>query len=443
MRLFDDFKIRFEQPNWSRDLELGLIDTILEQHPHLITLLAVDITKGEKENVFGRKDTPSVEQIVRAAIYKELKGLEYRELAYHQIDSRICARFIKIDELRPFSFQMYQKYISRIKSENLQEVLFELNKIAISEGLEDLEKIRQDSTVVETNIHYPTNNSLLWDCIKEAYRLLGHLKEEVDGLSYTDYWKEAKKTYFKINVTKGDKRRDLFYSQLGTFIKTINQVSNVVKKKHEYDIKAMILCMELERHLELMVRVHDMVYLKEIKGEKVPNEAKIYSIYEQHTDIIVKGSREVQFGHKIDFCSGKSNLILHCQVLKGNPSDKDLLAPALDTMIEKYGKVSRDYATDGGYASLANQKHARDKGVINIMFNKIVGSIKNITSSKNMETKLKKWRSGAESVISNIKRGYNLARCTWKGWEHFASKVLWSAIAYNIRVMTARIVKLV
>ena len=196
MRLFDDFKIRFEQPNWSRDLELGLIDTILEQHPQLIALLAVDITKGEKENVFGRKDTPSVEQIVRAAIYKELKELEYRELAYHQIDSRICARFIKIDELRPFSFQMYQKYISRIKSENLQEVLFELNKIAISEGLEDLEKIRQDSTVVETNIHYPTNNSLLWDCIKEAYRLLEHLKEEVDGLSYTDYWKEAKKDLF-------------------------------------------------------------------------------------------------------------------------------------------------------------------------------------------------------------------------------------------------------
>ncbi len=443
MRLFDDFKIKFEQPNWSRDLELGLIDTILEQHPHLISLLAVDITKGEKQHVFGRKDTPSVEQIVRAAIYKELKGLEYRELAYHQIDSRICAQFIKIDELRPFSFQVYQKYISQIKSENLQKVLFELNKIAISEGFEDMEKIRQDSTVVETNIHYPTNNSLLWDCIKEAYRLMGHLKEEVEGLSYQDYLKRAKKTYFAINITKGDKRRDLFYSQLGTYIKTINQVSNVIKKKPEYGIKGMALCMELEKHLELMVKVHDIVYLKEIKGEKVPNEAKVYSIYEQHTNIIVKGSREVQFGHKVDFCSGKSNLILHCQVLKGNPSDKDLLAPALDTMIEKYGKVPRDYATDGGYASLANQNHARGKGITNIMFNKIVGSMKNITSSKNMETRLKKWRSGAEAVISNIKRGYNLARCTWKGWEHFASKVLWSAIAYNIRVMTAQIVKLV
>ncbi len=89
-------------------------------------------------SIFGRKDTPSVEQIVRAAIYKELKGLEYRELEYHQSDSRICCLFIRIDELRPYSFQMYQKYISRIKSENLQKILVELNKIAIEQGLEDI-----------------------------------------------------------------------------------------------------------------------------------------------------------------------------------------------------------------------------------------------------------------------------------------------------------------
>lgn len=196
----------------------------------MIYVLQEDIAGGEKESVFGRKDTPGVEQIVRAAIYKELKGLEYRELEYHQIDSLICARFIKIDELRPYSFRMYRKYISRLRAENLEKVLYELNKIAIHEGLEDLEKIRQDSTVVESHIHYPTNNSLLWDCIKEAYRLPGHLTEEVDGLSYTDYSKEGKKTYFKINVTKGSKLKNLIYSKLATFIKTINQVSYVIKK---------------------------------------------------------------------------------------------------------------------------------------------------------------------------------------------------------------------
>jgi IS5 family transposase len=443
MRLFEEFKIKFEKPDWARDPELGLIDTILEQHPHLVALLQADIGRGQKASVFGRKDTPSVEQIMRAAIYKELKGLEYRELEYHQTDSRICALFIKIDELRPYSFQLYQKYISQISPDNLQKLLVELNKIAVTAGIEDLEKIRQDSTVVGANIHYPTNNSLLWDCIKEAYRLLGHLKQEVDGLNYLDYGREGKRTYFKINNTKGDKRKDLFYKQLGLFIKTINQVSNVIKKKPFSSIEAMVLAMQLEKHLELMALVHDMVYLKEIKGQKVADGAKIYSIYERHTDIIVKGGREVQFGHKVDLCSGKSNLVLHCQVLRGNPSDSTLFVPAIDAVVENYGKVPRDCATDGGYASLANQGHAKEKGIVNIVFNKIVGSLRNIATSKNMETRLKKWRSGMEAVISNIKRGFNLRRCTWKGWEHFEAKVLWSVIAYNIRVMTARVVMII
>ncbi len=392
MRLFEDFKIKYERPDWSRNLELGLIDSILEQYPHLINLLEEDITRGQKSSVFGRKDTPSVEQIVRAAIYKELKGLEYRELEYHQTDSRICATFIKIDELRPYSFQVYQKYISQISSDNLQKLLVELNKIAINEGLEDIEKIRQDSTVVETNIHYPTNNAILWDCIKEAHRLLSHLHKEINTFSYRDYTKQAKKNYYKINVIKGpDKRVELFRKQLVLFTKTINQVSNVIKKNPSCGIIAMAFIRQLEKHLEVMNLVYDMVYLKQIKGEKVPNESKIYSIYEQHTDIIVKGGREVKFGHKVDLCSGKSNLVLNCQVLRGNPSDKELFAPAVDAIIENYGKVPRDCATDGGYASLANQNHAKEKGITNIVFNKVVGSLQNIASSKNIETRLKKW----------------------------------------------------
>ncbi len=443
MKLFEDFRIKFEKPNWSRSPEFGLLDTILELHPFLISILAEDITRGQKPSNFGRKDTPSVEQIVRAAIYKELRGLDYRELEFHQADSRICALFIKIDELRPYCFQMYQKYISKISPDNLQMLLFELNKIAIQEGIEDIESIRQDSTVVETNIHHPTNNAILWDCVKEAYRLLTHLSKEVEGLSYMDYSKRAKKNYFKINVTKGDKRKALFHTQLILYVKAINQVSNVIKKKHTYNFQAQAMVRLLEKHLGVMRKVYDMVYIKEIKGKKVPNEEKIYSIYEQHTDIIVKGARDVKFGHKVDLVSGKSSLILHCQVLRGNPSDSGLFAPAIDAIVENYKTIPRDCATDGGYGSLANQSYAIGKGITNIVFNKIVGSLKNIASSKNMETRLKKWRSGMEAVISNLKRGYHLARCTWKGWKQFVAKVLWSIIAYNIRVMTAHMVRLI
>ncbi|GHT78174.1 DDE transposase [Bacteroidia bacterium] len=460
-KLFEDCKLKFEHPDWSRNPELGVVATLLETHPELITLAAGDVLKDCTTNNLGRGDSPSVEQIVRAAIYKEMKGLDYRELEYHQSDSRICEHFLKIDPMRPYSFEVFQKYIVKITESTLQTLMLEINKVAISEGLESVEAVRQDSTVIQSNIHYPTNNSLIWDCIGESHRLLSHLKEEVSDLNYRDYTKGAKKTYFKINNTKLDKkkkgakaeeaekkvldkRQKLFAEQLITFTKSINQVANIVKKKDEFSLNtaAKAIIAKLEKLLPVMEQVYQMSVKREILGESVPNSEKIFSIYEQHTDIIVKGSRETQFGHKVDFASGKNNMILYCSILRGNPKDSDLYVPMLDNIEKNYKQIPRDSANDGGYASKKNLEYAQGKGVKNIVFNKIVGSMQNIVSSKNMETRLKKWRSGMEAVISNVKRGFDISRCIWKGWEHFVQKVLWSVIAYNIRVMTRNMVAL-
>lgn len=441
MKLFEPLRFKFEQSDWARNPEFGLLDTVLDQHPELIKVAADDVLRGCLQSEFGRQDMPSVEQIVRAAIYKEMKGLDYRELEYAQSDSRICEQFVKLDNRQPFSFQVFQKYISKISEESLQQLLVSLNKIAIEEGLEDIQQLRQDSTIVETNIHYPTNNSLVWDCIKDSHRLLTQLSEEVKKMDWRDYTKDAKRTFFKINNTKsGDKRVDLFNKQLITFTKCINQVANAVKKKSGCSMRGLLIIEELKKLLPLMEKVYDITWRKQINGEKVANDEKIFSIYEQHTDIIVKGQREVKFGHKINLTSGKSSLILSCEVLKGNPSDSTLYQKTIDKIVSDYKIVPRDSVTDGGYASKENSEYAQGKGIVNIVFNKIVGSLKNITSSRNMETRLKKWRSGIEAVISNLKRGYKLFRCNWKGEAHFKQKILWSVLAYNIRVMTAAVV---
>ncbi len=442
MQLFETLRLKFEQANWARNPEFGLLDTILEQHPEIIQIAEQDVLSGSKRSEFGRQDMPSVEQIIRAAIYKEIKGLDYRDLEFAQIDSRICEQFVKLDNRHPFSFQLFQKYISKISEDSLQKLLFALNQIAIGEGLEDISKLRQDSTVIESNIHYPTNNSLVWDCIKEGQRLLEQLSEEVKGVDYRDYTKDAKKTYFRINNTRsGDKRVDLFNRQLLTFTKCINQVANIVKKKCSYkSIITLSIIEKLEKLLPVMEQVYSNTWRRELKGEVVPNAEKIFSIYEQHTDIIVKGQREVQFGHKVNLSGGKSSLILSCEVLKGNPSDKSLYQDTIDKVISEYQIIPGAIVTDGGYASKANAAYAKQSGIENIVFNKIVGSLKNIVSSKNMESRLKKWRSGMEAVISNLKRGYRISRCNWKGEAHFKQKVLWSVIAYNVRIMTAAIV---
>ena len=188
-----------------------------------------------------------------------------------------------------------------------------------------------------------------------------------------------------------------------------------------------------------MIQVYNMTFYKEIEGMKVPNALKVFSIFEPHTDIIMKGQREVQFGHKVSLASGKSNLILDCQVLQGNPTDKSLYQPTIDRIVENYGIIPRDSTADGGFASLANLEYAKITGIVNIVFNKVVGKMQNVVTSLNMETRLKKWRSSSEAVISNLKRGFNIRICNWKGWVHFQAKVLWSVMAYNIRVITSLI----
>jgi transposase, IS5 family len=155
---------------------------------------------------------------------------------------------------------------------------------------------------------------------------------------------------------------------------------------------------------------------------------------------IAKGSREVVFGHKINLTSGKSNLLFDCIQKRGNPAGAGYFPQTLDNLSVNFNITPRDVASDGGYASNANLDYAKAKGILNIVFNKIRGSQQNITTSKKMETMLKKWRSGMEAAISNFKRGLNASLCTWKGWEAFKSFVLWSLITFNLRVIARAII---
>jgi IS5 family transposase len=444
MKLLNELSLTLENPYWSADTEFALLDTILTLHPEICELVRSDFSAHTRKSL-GRKDSPTIEQILRGALYKELKHLTYRELEYAQHDSRICALFIKLDGRSPISFSVWQKYISMIKAETLEKVMIAINKIAQAEGLEDFSKARPDSTAIETNIHYPTNNSLMWDCIKTFDRILARLAEETGGvIRGRRYKKQAKKHFFKINNTKpGEKRQETVKKQLKLLRTSINQAETALAalpSLRYLDDYAGALAGELKRLLPKAEKVYSMTHRHELLGEKVPNEDKLYSIFEDHTDIIVKGSREATFGHKVNLATGKSSLIIDCRILDGNPSDKQTFVGVIDRIKENYGVVPRDVTTDGGFASLENQRLAKDRGIVNIVFNKIVGSLKNLTSSMNIETRLKKWRSGIEAVISNLKRGFDIFRCEWKTRAHFDAKVYWSVLAYNIRVMTGMLV---
>ena len=185
--------------------------------------------------------------------------------------------------------------------------------------------------------------------------------------------------------------------------------------------------------------VYKNAYKFQIEGQQVETSEKIFSIYEDHADIIVKGLRDIIFGHKVNLSTGRSNLILYCSIEEGNPSDATLFQEPIETIKNDYGiKKFRSIATDGGYASLLNLCNAA-KDFTNVVFTKVLGSLQNIVENEKIETELKKWRAGIEGNISNLKRKFKLKRVTWKGKEMFDAKIFWSVIGYNIRVLTSHI----
>ena len=441
MKLLKELELQFDDPLWAYDPELAMVDTLLNLHPELYAIVSADILALGKNNEMGRQDGPVVEQVVRAALYKELKGLNYQELEYAQIDSRICPLFIKLGVRDPFSYEVLHKYIAAIQPESLGKLMVEINKLALAENLEDASGVREDSTVVETNIHYPTNNALVWDCIRVSQRILGKLRKIEESLEGGVSLARAKKNFYQINVSKKAEERDqCFTQQLNALKRCIEQTAKALKKLQgngkKANRKTRKLCQRLEELLPKMTKVYAMASRKELFGQRVPNEEKLFSIFEDHTDIIVKGAREVQFGHKVDLAVGRKGMILVCQVAEGNPSDQSFYPQMLEQLKKNYRVTPQDLVTDGGYASLDNQKLAQKKGVINIVFNKVMGSLRNLVSSTRLEKRLKKWRSGIEAVISNWKRGFQMFRCEWKGRARFEAKVLWSILAYNFRVMT-------
>jgi transposase, IS5 family len=172
-------------------------------------------------------------------------------------------------------------------------------------------------------------------------------------------------------------------------------------------------------------------------GESVPAGEKIVSLFEPHADIIVKGGRDVEYGHKLNLTSGRSGLILDVVIEGGNPADSDRFLPMLERHIAAYGRAPRQAAADGGYANGRNLQQAKALGVRDMAFHKKAGlRIEDMVRSRWVYRRLRNFRAGIEAGISCLKRAYGLGRCTWRGLDHFRAYVWSSVVAYNLTLLS-------
>lgn len=430
--------LNFDPPTeWDTDPILYMIHLLLDKQPVFIEKASVCFPNAgqEEDGVMGR-DGMTVEQVVRAAIYKQYKKLTYRDLAEHTVDSIKGRQFMKLGYGQRISFQTLQENIARLSPEVLAEVTTLINQAALELGVDDGQKIRSDATTVETNIHYPTEASLLWDSIRVSCRLIQKVAASPYHFCFRDYRKGAKKLYYQIVNTKDERTKTLLFKQLLKQSQAcINQVEATLDRADRLQLPMLKPLFELCLLRSQMTTVHEMTHRHQVKSEKVPVQEKLFSLFEDHTDCIVKGCREAIFGHKINVATGKSNLIFDCVLKLSNWSEARILVPVVERIKTSYDLIPRDVTADGGQAHTATLKDLLDLGVENVVFGKTRGTLQNTASSKHMETRLKRWRSGIEAVISNFKRGLRADRCTWKGWDGFQRFVLLNVAVFNLKII--------
>jgi IS5 family transposase len=187
----------------------------------------------------------------------------------------------------------------------------------------------------------------------------------------------------------------------------------------------------------LIERIIRQSHRRVLAGEQVAAGDKLVSLFEPHADIIVKGSRDTEYGHKLNLTTGRSGMILDLVIEAGNPADSDRLLPMLERHIDLYGQAPRQAAADGGFATRDNLATAKAWGVSDMAFHKKAGlRIEDMVRSKWVYRKLRNFRAGIEAGISCLKRAYGLARCTWRGLDHFKAYVWSSVVAYNLVLFT-------
>lgn len=295
--------------------------------------------------------------------------------------------------------------------------------------------MRTDGTVTETPIHAPTDSSLLWNGVRVLSRLLAGASKDFGVRLFPNRTRSAKRRALEVLNAKNKRKRTKAYRAL---LKVTREAvgyaeATVTQLEGCGDIMADLAAVEIGRYVALVEQVIDQTERRVLHGEVVPANEKLVSIFEPHTDIIVKDRRDTHYGHKLTLTAGSSALILDWVVEEGNPADSTLVTRTIERLKEIYGRVPRQAAFDGGYASRQNLEDAKTLGVQDVAFSKKRGlEVLDMARSQWVYKRLRNFRAGVEAWISFLKRCFGLERCTWRGKEGFARYVGASIVAANL-----------
>ena len=441
---------------------LEAISSFLDRQREMIEQVRRDLVRGLKKPRKGRHGL-TAPQVLRSLVLMRVKNWDYRELRERIADGLMLRQFTDFYCAPVPKHDAFNRGFNRLTPQTLKAVNDVVVRAAVGLGLEDGAKLRVDTTVVETDIHHPTDNTLLWDVVRVVTRLIGRLAEalnmrRIEG--FRDRRRAAHRRMYEIQRMTTRQRQGVGSRQTATYRALIDIAGEVVASAkaaleetagtHGTDpFAAMTIDAvrdEIAHYCGLGARAIDQARRRVLDGEQVPNAEKIYSIFEPHTDLIKRGKvrTPVEFGHKVFLAESARGLITQYEVLKGNPCDEVHVAPSLKRHRRAFGRAVELYASDRGFFNEANVACCVNDGVNTVCIPQRGGSKTPQRQAYEKSAPFKqgqRFRAGIEGRISVLMRGRGMKRCRAEGAERFALFVGAAVLANNLMIVAALLTK--
>ena len=446
----------FELVPLERDAVLDELDRLLDDDT-LFQAVKNDLAQRyPNTRTRGRRSTP-VEVILRMLVVKHLYKWSYEQAETFVGDSITLRQFCRIYLHSVPDDTVLIRWANQIRPETLQQMLEHIVQMARRLKVTRGRKLRTDGTVVESNIHHPTDSGLLVDGVRVLSRILDKARKVIESTAedtqrvakevFRNRLRSARKTARAISEATRRKAKETgqrcqqAYRKLVRIAQaSVEQMQQVVEVLREIATEeAERLQQQAEHFLPMVEQVIDQTVRRVIEDEKVPAAEKIVSLFEPHTDIIRRGKKgkAVEFGHKVWVDEVEGGIVSQYWILEGNPNDEGQWLPSLERHRELFDRPPDQASGDRGLYSSRNETMAKEIGVRRAILPKpgYLSVERRQYEKQRWFRRGRRYHQGVEGRISLLKRRYGLDRCLYHGEDGFERWVGWGVIAHNLSVI--------
>jgi IS5 family transposase len=423
-------------------------DQLLEDEQLIEGVFAAQGQRHEHSATKGRSQTPA-EMVLRLLLLKHVRNWSFDTLEREVRANLVYRDFARIGLGKVPDAKTLARIAQALGGEVIAELHRRLIEIAQEEGVIQGRRMRVDTTVVETNIHYPTDSSLLGDGARVLTRTMKRIEKQAGGKlqrKVRDRTRSVSKRVIAIATAsrhrgpEGEEKRKKQYRELLRYSRQIlNDAQRVMAEVEQMPARRKTTLRGLRETLSTMAdRVRQVVRQAKARVFEGVTQwpGKIVSLFEPHTEIIRKGkaSKPTEFGKLVQLQEAENQVITHYEVFDKRPSDRELLLPSVEAHERKLGRVPRLVTADAGFYAQEQERAVKEKGV------KWVAVPNRSTRSaerKELEysrwfKKAQRWRTGCEGRISVVKRRHGLNRCRYRGAEGMKRWVGLGVLADNL-----------